>query len=213
MTTGKRDISDRPLEMTPELYRLILEMIDQRLKEVRVTRDDFKSLQTVVQELAQAQARTEKRVEELAQAVENLTQAQMSFERTFHTQIGALGARWGLYTEESFRQAIEAILRDVGFDVRRYVAYDDRGEVFGRPEQIELDVVIGDGKDMILEIKSSVSRADVAIFGRKVDFYRRREGKEVGRRAIVSPFVEERARQLASEMGIEVYTRPKDMAG
>ena len=85
--------------------------------------------------------------------------------------------------------------------------------MFGRPEQIELDVVIGDGKDMILEIKSSVSRADVAIFGRKVDFYTRREGKKVGRRAIVSPFVEERARQLASEMGIEVYTRPKDMAG
>jgi hypothetical protein len=65
-----------------EVLFAILEEIGRQRKE-RVTKDDFQELKQIVMELAQAQARTEARVEELAQAqartearVEELAQAQ-----------------------------------------------------------------------------------------------------------------------------------------
>ena len=199
----------------------------ERLAEAQVrTEERLERLEAAVEKLAEAQARTEARVEELAQAqartevaVERLAEAQARmekrldrFERTFETWMGAMGARWGVDTEESFRRGMRAILEDVGFRVERYLASDKEGEVFGRPSSIELDVVVRDGKVLVLEIKSSVSWADLLFFGRKVDFYEKREGGSVARRLMLSPMVEERARALAVEMGVEVYTRADDLA-
>ncbi len=69
--------------LTAEMYRAVVAIVEERVKEIRVTREDFNALTGAVQELAQAQARTEQRVEELAQAqarteqrVEELAQAQ-----------------------------------------------------------------------------------------------------------------------------------------
>ena len=69
----------------PELRQVlyaILEEIERQSQE-RVTKDEFRELKEIVQSLAQAQARTEARIEELAQAqartearVEELAQAQ-----------------------------------------------------------------------------------------------------------------------------------------
>jgi len=46
--------------------------------------------------------------------------------------------------EQSFRQGMPSILEDVGLKVEQYLVYDDEGEVFGRPEQVELDIVMRD---------------------------------------------------------------------
>ncbi|WP_328987061.1 DUF3782 domain-containing protein [Thiorhodovibrio winogradskyi] len=60
--------------------------------------------------------------------------------------IGALGARWGLQSEKAFRDALAGILEEnFGVEVINYNGYDDSGEVFGKPEQIELDVIIKNG--------------------------------------------------------------------
>ncbi len=45
--------------MTPELYKTIVAIVDERVKEIKVTREDFNELRKVVLELAQAQTRTE----------------------------------------------------------------------------------------------------------------------------------------------------------
>ena len=69
--------------ITAELYEAIIAVVDERVREIRVTREDFGELKGIVRDLAQAQGRTEMRVEELAQAqgrtemrVEELAQAQ-----------------------------------------------------------------------------------------------------------------------------------------
>ncbi len=68
---------------TKEVYEAIVSIVDQRMREIRVTREDFDELRAVVRELAEAQKRTEARVEELAEAqkrtearVEELAEAQ-----------------------------------------------------------------------------------------------------------------------------------------
>ena len=150
-----------------------------------------------VAELAQAQLRTEVRLETLAVRMAELAQAQLRTEhevthlrRTVETQLGGLGARWGIQTEEAFRNAMKTILEEVGFTAKRYLAYDTEGEVFGRPDQVELDVVIQDGKVIVIEVKSSLDRGHVHLFSRKVAFYARKTGQQVARQVIVTPYTE-----------------------
>ncbi len=121
--------------------------------------------------------------------------------------IGALGARWGLHTEASFRNALAGILEEsFGVEVRNVTDFDTTGEVFGHPEQVELDVIIQDGILIVCEIKSSISTADMYIFDRKVEFYAKHHERPITRKLVISPMVEDRAREVAEELGIEVYS-------
>ena len=56
------------MQISAELYEFVIKVVDDRVREIKVTREDFNALKQVVEELAQAQKRTEQRVEELAQA-------------------------------------------------------------------------------------------------------------------------------------------------
>ena len=84
--------------------------------------------------------------------------------------------------------------------------YDDAGEVFGRPDQVELDVIIRNGVLILCEIKSSVSKPDMVIFDRKVCFYERRHQRKASRKLVISPMVDDRARALADRLGIEIFS-------
>ncbi len=214
----------------PELRLPISRLVDTLKEEFGVSKTDFLELKGVVQELAEAQKRTEMRVEELAEAqkrtemrVEELAEAQkrtdfhverlsraveelIRSQKVLAAQIGGLGARWGLQTEEAFRQGIRAILQEIGYTTERFWDYDTEGEVFGRPDQIELDVVVRDGKIMVIEIKSSLSKADVYSFERKVAFYARKTGRQVDRKLLITPYVEGRAKDVADRLGVEIYT-------
>lgn len=203
-----------------ELRLPIARLVDTFKEEFSVTRSDFEGLKESVQKLAEAQTRTEIQVEKLAEAqkhtemqvaklagaVEDLTQTQKQFRRTFDMQVGALGARWGLHAEEAFRQGMRSILQEVGFTTERFLEYDAAGKVFGRPDQIELDVVVKDGKRIVVEIKSSLDRGGTHIFHNKVAFYTIKTGQEVDRKLIIAPHVEEGAQELATALGIEICT-------
>ncbi len=126
--------------------------------------------------------------------------------------IGALGARWGLYTEQTFRNALKGILQNsFGVEVINVTEFDDNGEVFGRPEQIELDVIILNGTLILAEIKSSVSRADVYIFEKKARFYEKLHNRKADRLIIISPMAADKARETARKLGIEVYSYAEDV--
>ena len=169
--------------------------------------------ETRLEELAAAQARTEARLDRLTGAVEELARAQKRtqdeltlFGRTFQSQLGGLGARWGLQTEEAFRHGIRTILKEVGFTTERFLTWDATGEVFGHPEQVELDVVVQNGKVIVVEIKSALDRANAYLFNRKVVFYTRHTGHQVDRKVVVAPYADERAKEVALRLGIEVCT-------
>ena len=84
--------------------------------------------------------------------------------------------------------------------------YDHDGEVFGRPDQVELDLIVKNGLVITCEIKSSMDKAGMYSFGRKVDFYAKREQREVSRKIVISPMVDRRALPVAEALGIEVYS-------
>ena len=127
--------------------------------------------------------------------------------------IGALGARWGLSAEESFRSALAGILTEsYGVTVQNVSFQDSDGKVFGRPDQVEMDIVVTNGICMAIEIKSSVDKQSIYLFDRKVQAYSEREGRTVNRKIVISPMVDSRAFRVAKELGIEVFTRSDDEA-
>jgi len=83
--------------------------------------------------------------------------------------------------------------------------YDDQGTVFGRPDQIELDVIIQNGLLLICELKSSIDKAGMYIFERKARFYEQRHQRTANRLIVISPMIDARARQVAQRLGIETY--------
>jgi len=120
--------------------------------------------------------------------------------------IGALGSRWGLQSEKAFRDALAGILeKNFGVEVLNVNEYDDEGVVFGRPDQVELDVVIKNGLLLICELKSSIDKAGMYIFERKARFYERRHQRQAQRLIVISPMIDARARQVAERLGIETY--------
>ncbi len=95
-----------------------------------------------------------------------------AFSKKYESSIGAIGSRWGYQAQESFRNALKSILeQSFSVQVLNITEFDETGEVFGQPDQVELDIIIKNGLLIICEIKSSMSRADVYVFNRKVKFY------------------------------------------
>lgn len=128
-------------------------------------------------------------------------------DKRFDSTIGALGSRWGLASEASFRNALAGILTEsFGVEVLNLTLYDNDGDVFGRPDQVELDLISKNGITIACEIKSSMDKAGMYSFGRKVDFYAKHEQRQISRKIVISPMVDSRALPVAKALGIEVYS-------
>ncbi len=134
------------------------------------------------------------------------------FDRKFNSTMGAIGTRWGLHSEASFRNALKGILEEhFNVEVISVNEFDDKGEVFGRPDQIELDIIIRNGELIICELKSSISRSQMHTFANKAHFYEKKHGKKASGWIVISPMVDPRAKPVAEKLGITVYTHADDV--
>ena len=121
--------------------------------------------------------------------------------------IGAMGARWGISSESAFRNALAGILEgSFGVQVLNVNEFDNEGVVFGRPDQVELDVIIQNGLLILCELKSSMSKSDMYIFKRKADFYQQKHKRQANRLLVISPMIEQQARKTGEQLGIEMFS-------
>lgn len=155
----------------------------------------------------------ERKWEENQQTLRQMIEAIQALSRKHDSTIGALGACWGLSAEQSFRNALQGILQDTfNVQVLNVVEYDDEGQVFGQPDQVELDLIIKDGTLIVCEIKSSMSKGDMYLFERKVRFYEKKHQRTASRMVVISPMVDKAARSVAARLGIQVYSYAEDVA-
>ncbi len=155
----------------------------------------------------------EQRAEDIRKWNEQLAENRR-LDKKFDSTIGALGSRWGLASEASFRNALAGILTEsFGVEVLNLTLYDHEGEVFGRPDQVELDLIIKNGVTIACEIKSSIDKAGMYSFGRKADFYEKHEHRPISRKIVISPMVDSRARPVADALGIEIYSYAEAVEG
>lgn len=146
------------------------------------------------------------------EVIENeLKRLREDFNRAFESlsrRVDALGARWGLITEEAFREGMRGIIQELFgvAEVSRWSRYDSDGEVYGRPSVVEVDLLIKDGVHILVEVKPSISKGDVLEFSRVGKFYEKVCGVKP-RLVMISPYVDVRAYELAKDLGIEIYSQ------
>ncbi|MBW2079254.1 MAG: hypothetical protein JRI71_17240 [Deltaproteobacteria bacterium] len=154
-------------ELSPETKRALIGMIDSRieekLKDRFPRREDFSELKSIVQELAQAQGRTEKRVQELGQAQKELAEAQKRTEiqvQNLARNVGKLSDNVGFGLEDIARVVLPGYLeRHLGILVKEFsrkfftVNSDKEGKRI---------TVLGECKSRIYrrEVRSFVRQAD-----------------------------------------------------
>ena len=145
--------------------------------------------------------------QESGQRFDQTHQEIMALAERLERRVGALGSRWGIQSETSFRNALAGILeRTFGVQVVNVNEFDDQGTVFGRPDQVELDVIVKNGLLLICELKSSIDKAGMYIFERKARFYEQRHQRKADRLIVVSPMIDARARKVAEKLGIEMFS-------
>ncbi len=128
--------------------------------------------------------------------------------KTVNRHITALGARWGLESEEAFREALKSILeKELGVEVSRWTYEDKEGYVYGYPSAVEIDIAVKDDKVMLIEIKSSVSVSDIVSFKRKSELFEKVSGRKANRLMIVTPYSDEKAKIACEKFNIELYKK------
>jgi len=122
--------------------------------------------------------------------------------------LNALGARWGVFSEDAFRNGVRELLKDAGYTVDRWVYYDDKGYVYGYPSEVELDIIIKDGRTLAVEITSALRRGGLQQIRRKVELFSTVTGRRVDAVYVITPFIHDRnpdaVAAVASSMGIIV---------
>ncbi|KUO80559.1 MAG: hypothetical protein AT714_04645, partial [Vulcanisaeta sp. OSP_8] len=195
---------DRLVEAVNKLVRLA-EAHEERLVklEERITRIEaaIEELTKIVKAHEERLAKVEDRLTRLETVVEKLANAvsvhSMRLD-SFDRRLMALGARWGVESEEAFRNAMKGIVEGIlgVARVSKWVYFDKDGVVYGYPSQVDVDVVIKDSTHILVEVKSSVSRGDVSEFSRVGRLYEMVTGIKP-RLVMVTPFIDDRGLEAA----------------
>jgi len=129
-------------------------------------------------------------------------------EKRIDRKITMLGARWGLETEKSFRRAVKGLVEEVlgRGKVEKWKFYDEKGEVYGYPSEVKIDLLIKDEVHILVEVKASASSGDVVELWKIGGLYQHVTGIRP-RLVIITPFIDEKAMKTAKELGVEVYTK------
>ncbi len=98
------------------------------------------------EQLQQNQENNQKWEEQRQQNRETLEEIK-KMNKKHDSTIEAFGSRWGLFSEASFRNGLAAILQDsFEVEVLNINDYDPDGLVFGRPDKVEFDVIVKNGR-------------------------------------------------------------------
>ena len=216
----KRELPDW-LRSDPEFRRFVLDLARDEFADKRHTERRFEAMLAELVRDREEQTRKwdaqERKWEEESRAwkrhqeevwaeFRRVHEENAQRDRRFDRSIGALGSRWGLQSERAFRDALAGILEEsFGVEVLNVNEFDDEGEVFGRPDQVELDVIIKNGLLIICELKSSIDKAGMYSFERKARFYEKRHGRKASRLLVISPMIDARAKKIAERLGIETF--------
>ena len=226
--------------MNAELYKTIITIVDERVKQIRVTREDFDELKSVVRELvysqkelAQAQKKSEERLDRVEKAIEELTQAQKRTEerleelaqaqkrtevevrklaiglRETRQMVAGLSDTVGFRLEdESYKSLPRLLKRDLNLEVegrliRKYVEYAD-----GKVDEVN---IYGKGKRngktvyILGECKSKLGKRDIDNFLKLVKRLDTVIGAEEKVLIAVTYNVVPQVERYAVEKGIRVY--------
>ncbi|MDW8276148.1 MAG: DUF3782 domain-containing protein, partial [Candidatus Nitrosocaldus sp.] len=167
----------------------------------------WKSIEDMRRDMQEGFRRHDEEFARVWKSIEDMRRDMQEGFRRLDTKISALGSRWGIETEQSVREALKGIVgKELGYTIEEWNTHDYEGYVYGYPSNVQLDVVMSDGKVILLEVTSHVKRSDPFVLKRKAELYRMKVGREISKIMFITPFIDDEARDACRVLGIEVYT-------
>lgn len=202
----------RRLEKHDEKFNEILERLDRHEEELKKLREDMNRLREDMNKLREDMILGFKRHDEILERHEReIIKLREDMNKGFQLlsrHIDALGARWGIMSEEAFREGLRGLLeRELGFKIEKWTIYDQSGKVYGYPSVIDIDIILKDEKTILVEVSSHIKKSDIIIFKKKAELYEEKTGRKPDKLLIVTPYIDEEALKASEKMEIEVYTK------
>ena len=182
-----------------------------KLEEMFVKLEErFARLEERYQELANRVAKLEERFIELSERVARVEERLEKLDRT----VIVIAHRFGVLSESGFREAMKYVVEEIlgVARVERWIYRDEEGLVYGYPSLVEVDLVVRDREHVLIEIKSRVSKGDVAELYRIGRLYEKVRGIKP-RLLIVGGFIDPQAYEAAAKLGIEIRPLLKEQPG
>jgi hypothetical protein len=168
-------------------------------------------IEEILKRLDRHEAELTKLREDMNRLIEDMNRLREDMNRGFELmerRISALGARWGIMAESAFRESLRGLLaKEFGYRVEKWVAFDEKGRVYGYPSEVDLDIAVSDGKLILIEVSSHVRASDVNAFRRKAELYVEKTGRRPDRLVIVTPYIDDKALEASKQLEIEIYTK------
>lgn len=164
----------------------------QDVIELRAGQEELRAGQEALR-MGQAELR-----EELHREIANLTtlinERTEMLRKEFHTAITTLGQRWGILTEDVFRQIMATVIeKTYGDKVRRFKIGSD-----------EIDVVISDGQHILIEMTARTTRGMIRRIERKRAAYIEHTGVVPARIILGTAQIHLAVAHKLEAMGVEI---------
>ncbi|MHC1601073.1 MAG: PD-(D/E)XK nuclease family protein [Candidatus Nezhaarchaeales archaeon] len=177
--------------------------------------DRITRLEELFVKLEKRQLKLEERQTALEEKFAKLEERFLAIEeemRETRRVLSAIAHRYGVLTESAFREAMRYVVeKALGVaKISRLTLHDHEGLVYGRPAEIEVDIVIKDDVHILIEVKSRVSRSDVAELHR-IGLLYEKQHKVKPRLVIVGGFIDLNAWNIARELGVEIVPAIKEL--
>ena len=181
---------------------------EEILRRIDANTEAIKNMQKQVVLIQKRMGEIQKRIEEHSVILEKhgeLISALTNEIKMLRGNVNALGFRYGICTEETFRESIKYLIEDLlkKYKVSKWVKKDEKGVVYGYPSIIEIDVLVRDKEVILVEYKASADKADVAELYRIGRFYEETEGVKP-KLLLISPTIRSRAKELADKLGVKL---------
>ncbi|TRM91592.1 hypothetical protein DMP16_10305, partial [Sulfolobus sp. B1] len=187
-----------------------LENLRRELERRMSTKEDLENLR---KEIESRTGNIENRMstkEDIKKVRENFETQLKNIEKKFETFVNGIGGRWGVKTEEVFRKGVLELLSDAGFTIKRELLYDSSGFVYDEPSDVEIDIVVKDGRTIMVEITSGLKRGDIHTFLKKKEFYEKVKNVKIDEILVITSIVDDkypdRIIARAQSLGIRIIT-------
>jgi hypothetical protein len=207
MRKDMREGFEKQAQENEKIWQAIKEGFERQEKE---NQRIWQAIEELRKDMKEGFERQEKETQRIWQAIEEDRKANQKHFKRLDRKLTAIGARWGLMAEGTFRAGLKTIIEDLGYAVENVVFFDDEGYVFLKPSRIEIDIIIKDGRKTAVEIKSSVSEGDVITFERKVKLYEKKFNIKIDKKIILTPFASSKAIEIAKSLDIEILEELKE---
>ena len=204
---GFREILDRITRLEERQQKLEERFAELEARFVKLE-ERFAQLEERMVRLEERFAKLEDRYQRLEERVARLEERMLRVEeelRDLRRVVTAIAHRFGVISEKAFREAMKYVVEDVlgVAKVERWVYRDEEGFVYGYPSVVEVDVVVRDREHILVEVKSRVSRGDVAELYRKGLLYEKVRGVRP-KLMIIGGFVDPSAYEASAKLGVEI---------